>query len=458
MIGMRDLVVAALVAAIPLLGAASAQAPAAPSAAKVLTGAAAFGDWRQDAPGVLRRIRPADLPAPYTTSSSSNTVSVVRHPSGAALRVPRGFAIALFADGLSGSRLIRVAPNGDVFVAETSSGSIKVLRAKDGAAKPDTVETFASGLSRPFGIAFYPAGGNPRWMYVANTSSVVRIPYRNGDLKARGKPEVIVPKLPTGGHSTRDIVFSRDGLRMFVAVGSGSNIADGMGRLDPKRLQAWQSGHVLGAAWGSEVGRADVLAFDPQGKNEKVFATGIRNCVGLAIEPEIGDLWCSTNERDGLGDNLVPDYITRVREGAFYGWPWYYIGAHEEPRHKGERPDLKDKVTVPDVLIQPHSASLQLAFYEGRQFPAEYRGSIFAAEHGSWNRSKRTGYKVIRVLTKNGVPTGEYEDFVTGFVVDDSHAWGRPVGVAVMHDGSLLVSDDGNGTIWRVIYGASAAK
>jgi hypothetical protein len=183
-----------------------------------------------------------------------------------------------------------------------------------------------------------------------------------------------------------------------------------------------------------------------------MFATGIRNCVGLAVHPTTGDLYCSTNERDGLGDNLVPDYVTRVREGAFYGWPWFYIGSNEDPRHVGERADLKGKATIPDVLLQAHSASLGLTFYTGHQFPAEYSGDGFAVEHGSWNRSKRTGYKVIRIRLKDGVPTGEYEDFITGFVVNDNDVWGRPVGVAVAHDGALLVSEDGNGTIWRVTH------
>jgi glucose/arabinose dehydrogenase len=192
------------------------------------------------------------------------------------------------------------------------------------------------------------------------------------------------------------------------------------------------------------------LVFDPAGKDRRIYATGIRNCVGMAIHPATGDLWCSTNERDLLGDDLPPDYITRVREGAFYGWPWYYIGANEDPRLPGARPDLKDKVTVPDVLLQAHSASLQLVFYDGSQFPAEFRGDGFAALHGSWNRTKRVGYKIIRVKTKDGVPSGEFEDFVTGFVVNDASTWGRPVGVAVSKDGSLLFSEDGNGTIWRV--------
>jgi glucose/arabinose dehydrogenase len=173
--------------------------------------------------------------------------------------------------------------------------------------------------------------------------------------------------------------------------------------------------------------------------------------VGLALQAN-GTPWCSTNERDGLGDDLVPDYVTRIRENAFYGWPWYYIGDHEDPRRAGERPDLKDKVTIPDVLLQAHSASLGMTFYQGNNFPSEYRGDGFAALHGSWNRSKRTGYKVVRIRMKDGVPTGEYEDFVVGFVVNDDQVWGRPVGVAVAHDGALLISEDGNGTIWRVSH------
>jgi glucose/arabinose dehydrogenase len=199
-----------------------------------------------------------------------------------------------------------------------------------------------------------------------------------------------------------------------------------------------------------ETDRADILAFDPNGSSKRIFASGIRNCVGMALNPTTGDLWCSTNERDGLGDDLPPDYITRVPEGGFFGWPWYYIGANEDPLHKGARPELKDKTIVPDILLQPHSASLQMMFYAGGQFPSEYNGNVFAAQHGSWNRAKRTGYKVIRGIVKDGVPTGEYEDFVTGFVIDDASVWGRPVGIAQAGDGSLLFSEDGNGTIWRV--------
>jgi glucose/arabinose dehydrogenase len=422
----------------------------------LLQGKAAFGDWHADSPGTRRLIKPADLPAPDPAESVRNTVTKVSRTEAQKPIVPKGFEVNLFASGLAGPRLLRVAPNGDIFVTESSAGRVSVLRPNGDRGGQATI--FVDGLLNPFGIAFYPPGPDPRWVYVGNTDSVVRFPYRNGDLQARGASETIVPNLPVGGHRTRDVVFSPNGQTMYVSVGSGSNVGDTMGRLSGAELQAWQSDHALGAAWGNETGRADVLAFDPQGKNGHVFATGIRNCVGMAVNPSNGMLWCSTNERDGLGDNLPPDYITRVREGAFYGWPWYYIGTNEDPRHKDERPDLKDKVTVPDVLIQAHSASLEITFYQATQFPAEYRGQIFAAEHGSWNRSKRTGYKVIRVIVKDGVPTGEYDDFATGFAINDAEVWGRPVGVAVDNDGGLLISEDASGTIWRVTYSGKAAQ
>jgi glucose/arabinose dehydrogenase len=435
-----------LVLAFAVGGMGQAMAQSAP-----LTGSAAFGDWRSDKPGVSRLIKPEDLPKPGATPSSASMSHVVPRPEGALPQVPNGFKIALFAQGLSGPRQMRVAPNGDIFVAETRAGRIRVLRAADGEAKPSANEIYASGLNEPFGVALFPSD-DPQWVYVANTDSVVRFPYRAGDLKAPGKAETVVAELPRGGgHTTRDIAFSRDGKRMLISVGSRSNDAEGNGG-PPEGLQAWIDSHPLGAAWGGETDRADVLAFDPDGERLGIFATGIRNCVGLAVHPTTGDLYCSTNERDGLGDNLVPDYVTRVREGAFYGWPWFYIGSNEDPRHAGDRVDLKGKVTVPDVLLQPHSASLGFTFYTGHQFPAEYSGDGFAAEHGSWNRSKRTGYKVIRIRLKDGVPTGEYQDFITGFVINDNDVWGRPVGVAVAHDGSLLVSEDGNGTIWRVTH------
>jgi glucose/arabinose dehydrogenase len=421
-----------------------------------LLGAAAFGDWHTDRPGTQRLIRPQDLPAPDLAASVGNYVRIVHRTNDQKPIVPNGFEVNLFASGLAGPRLIRVAPNGDVFAAESNAGRIRVLRPNGNEAPEASV--FASGLNGPFGIAFYPPGNDPQWVYVGNTDSVVRFPYRSGDLAARGAAEVIVPHLPVGGHRTRDVVFSPDGKTMYVSVGSASNVGDQMGKLSATELQKWQSDHPLGAAWGNETDRADVLAFDPQGQNRRIYATGIRNCVGMAIEPTSGTIWCSTNERDGLGDNVPTDYITRVRDGGFYGWPWYYIGANEDPRHRGERPDLKDKITVPDVLIQAHSASLEMTFYEATQFPQAYRGNIFAAEHGSWNRSKRTGYKIIRAIVKDGVPTGAYEDFATGFVVNDSEVWGRPVGVAVAKDGALLVSEDANGTIWRIAYSGKAAQ
>ena len=420
---------------------------------EMLSGVAAFGDWREDAPGLRRHITVNDLPKPFATPSAAKYSQAIARPPGALPKVPQGFEVALFATGLKGPRLLRVAPNGDIFVAEMLASRVRVLRAGPDGASPSTIGTFAEHLSLPFGISFYPPGPDPQWVYIANTDSVERFPYRNGDLKARGAPETVVAELPAGGHATRDVVFSPDGKRMFVSVGSSSNAGEGLATKKAKAAAQWDRDHgVVGAGWGDETWRADVLVFTPEGKDRRIFATGIRNCVGLAVHPATGDVWCSTNERDELGDNLVPDYVTRVREGGFYGWPWYYIGDHEDPRLKGQRPDLKGKAIVPDTLLQAHSASLQMTFYDGSAFPPAYRGGAFVAEHGSWNRSKRTGYKVIYVPLKDGVPTGEYEDFMTGFVRDDAHVWGRPVGVAVAHDGSLLVSEDGNGTIWRVSY------
>ena len=314
------------------------------------------------------------------------------------------------------------SPNGDVFVAESMPGRIKRLRDTNGDGKSESVEDFATGLRLPFGIAFYPPGPNPTHIYVGNTDSVVRFPYQNGDAKARGPAEVVVKSIPSGreqvgggGHWTRDVQFSADGKVLFVSVGSRSNVTDDQ----------------------SENRRADILAFNPDGSNERIFASGIRNAVGLAIHPQTGQLWCSVNERDGLGDDLVPDYVTHVEEGGFYGWPWYYLGPHQDPRHKGKHPELKDKVIVPDVLVQSHSASLCMTFYTGEQFPQEYRRDGFASEHGSWNRARRTGYKVIRIPLKDGKSTGEYEDFLVGFVTPEGNVWGRPVGVCVASDGAF---------------------
>ncbi len=401
-----------------------------------LFAASVFTDYRSEKPGVKHHITAADLPAPYATQSVDNGPKLIPRPSNAWPQCLPGFKVTQVATGLSEPRLIRKAPNGDLFFSESKAGRVKVLRGSD---LTQTPEVFASGLDMPFGIAFYPAGPNPEYIYVGNTGSVVRFPYRNGDLKARGPSQVIVPDIPGGGrlrgggHWTRDVAFSSDGRRMFVSVGSHSNVNDS--DTDP-----------------AEFHRADILAFTPEGKNLQVFASGIRNAVGIAVHPQTGELWVSVNERDELGDNLVPDYITHVQEGGFYGWPWYYIGGNQDPRHKGKHPELKSKVITPDVLLQPHSASLEMVFYDGAQFPAEYKGHIFAAEHGSWNKSARTGYNVIRVPVAKGKADGTYETFLTGFVTETGDVWGRPVGVAVAADGSLIVTDDGSNSIWRVAY------
>jgi glucose/arabinose dehydrogenase len=399
-----------------------------------------FSDYRQESPGVVHKITVADLPQPYMTKSVDAGSRVVSRPADAWPKAPQGFKVDLYATGLDNPRLIRTAPNGDLFLAESDPGKILVFRGVGPDGKAKQTETFATGLRKPFGIAFYPLGANPEWVYVGNTDSVVRFPYRNGDMKAQGPQQVIVPDLPGGGrlrgggHWTRDIAFSPDGKTMFVSVGSHSNVDD----TDNNR---------------TEFHRADVLAFNPEGTGLRVYAWGIRNAVGIAVNPKTGELWGSVNERDLLGDNLPPDYITHFKEGGFYGWPWYYIGNHQDPRHEGKHPELKEKVIVPDVLVQPHNASLEMVFYDGKQFPSAYDGDIFAAEHGSWNRKVRSGYEVIRVpLHQQGRASGEYEDFLTGFVLPNGEVWGRPVGVAVAPDGALLVSDDGTESIWRVSY------
>ena len=396
---------------------------------------APFTDFRFEEPGKIHKITVQDLPAPYASDSAANGPDVIARPSGAWPKAPAGFSVQQYATGLDNPRLIRTAPNGDIFLAESSSGKIRVFRGITSDGKPEQTAVFATGLKEPYGIAFYPPGDNPQWLYVGDTNAVVRFPYQNGDLKARGSVQHIVD-LPHGeGHWTRDVQFTADGKKMFVAVGSGSNVDDPDTAPDEKN-------------------RADILEFNPDGSDMRIYAYGIRNAgAGLAINPKTGELWCSVNERDGLGDNLVPDYITHVIEGGFYGWPWWYIGAHQDPRHEGKHPELKDKAIVPDVLLQPHNASLEMTFYEGAQFPAEYHGDIFASEHGSWNRSVRTGYEVIRVpMHQTNRASGEYEDFLTGFVFDNGHVWGRPVGVTVAQDGSLLVTDDGSNSIWRVSY------
>jgi len=338
----------------------------------LLIGEAAMGDCKRDAPGVQRKITVQDLPPPASNILAINRARVVNRPAGVPLRVPPGFKIELYAEGFRDPRFLLTAPNGDIFVVESRANQIKVLRNINGDGKPDVTETFAErDLNKPFGIAFYPPGDDPQFLYVANTDGLIRFPYHNGDLKARGPAEQLAARLSggaarlrSGGHWTRDIVFSPDGKKMYVSIGSRSNVSDN----------------------AAEADRARIFEFNPYGTDRKVYAWGIRNAVGIAFRPGSNELWMSTNERDEIGEDLPPDYISSVRPGGFYGWPWFYIGNHPDPRQKGKHPELADKVIVPDILVQAHSATLNLCFYTGDQVPADYKGDIFAAFHGSWNR------------------------------------------------------------------------
>jgi glucose/arabinose dehydrogenase len=394
-----------------------------------------FTDFRYESPGTTHKITVNDLPEPYATASAENGAELVARPEKAWPVAPAGFKVELYAAGLDNPRWLRTAPNGDIFLAESSAGRIRVFRGMTSDGKPEQMQIFASGLKRPYGIAFYPPGPDPQWIYVGNTNELIRFPYRNGDMKASAPSEHVADLPSGGGHWTRAVEFSPDGKKLFVAVGSASNVDD-------------TDTHP------GEKDRADILQCDPANCVLSVYAYGIRNAGGgIAVNPETRELWCSVNERDALGDNLVPDYITHVQERGFYGWPWWYMGPHQDPRHKGKHPELKDKTIVPDVLLQPHNASLELTFYGADKFPSEYKGDIFASEHGSWNKAVRVGYEVIRIpLHQTGHATGEYQDFLTGFVLPDGHVWGRPVGITVAQDGSLLVSDDGSNSIWRVSY------
>ena len=462
--------------------------------AQPITGQDAFAGYAQQKPGTLRKITVADLPAPDQDESVDNGPSVIDKPANAWPTAPAGFKVTLYAGGDNAHdqsanqkeilgpatqgtfrepRLIRTAPNGDLFVADSAAGVVYILRGTGSDGRAKTISRYATGLDHPFGIAFYPAV-NPQYLYIGDTTQVVRFPYHAGDLKATAAPETIVPDIPGfaqlrgGGHWTRDVVFTKDGQHMLVSVGSGSNIDN-------------PDTHP------NEFHRADVLEYTPTGTFEKVYASGIRNCVGEAINPVTGQLWCSVNERDKLGNNLVPDYITSVKEGGFYGWPWYYMGQHRDPRldlpcanGTGANPqaaalsptaaascqkvDVSSKVLTPDILVQPHMASLEMTFYpqnatEKSAFPASFDGDIFAAEHGSWNRARRGGYEVIAAPVADGRATGAYMDFLTGFVTSDGQVWGRPVGVTVGKDGSLYVTDDGSRSVWRVTYtGAGTGK
>jgi glucose/arabinose dehydrogenase len=383
-----------------------------------------------DKPAV-QKVEAATLPKPFETKSAVRPSKQVIQPADAKLYIPKGFKINIFAEGnFREPRWMTLAPNGDVFLADSRANSVIVLRDKnkDGVAEERYV--FSNKLSQPFGMAFH-----KDWFYVANTNSIVRFKYQSGQTAAIGEPERLVELTPGGynQHWTRNILFSPDGSKMFVSIGSASNVSV---EADPRR--------------------AAISVYDPDGRNHRIYAGGLRNPIGLAWNPRTGELWTAVNERDGLGDDLVPDYVTSVKEGGFYGWPYSYLGQNEDPRRKGEDAALVKKSIVPDVLLTSHSAALGIVFYSAKMFPKEYQGDAFVALHGSWNREKLTGFKIIRVRFKDGKLVGNsYEDFVSGWLPNENsnEVWGRPVGLLVASDGSLLITDDGGNKIWRVSYG-----
>ncbi len=376
------------------------------------------------------QIKPEDLPKPFATDSVNNSSREIPQPKNAALNVPKGFKMNVFAEGdFRNPRWLTLAPNGDVFVADSGANSIIILRDnnKDGVA--DERFTFADNLSQPFGMAFHDG-----WFYVANTDSVVRFKYKPGQTKAEGTPEKLI-SLTEGGyhqHWTRNVIFSPDGKKMYISIGSSGNISI-----------------------EKDERRAAISEYNPDGTGFRLFASGMRNPIGLAFNPATNQLWTAVNERDGLGNNLVPDYVTSVKDGAFYGFPYAYLGQNVEPRIKDTNPEFVKKTIVPDVLLTSHSAALGIVFYTGKMFPQEYQGDAFVALHGSWNRQPLTGFKIIRVRFKDGKLVGNsYEDFITGWLTNesDNEVWGRPVGLLVNSDGSLLICDDGGKKIWRVSY------
>jgi glucose/arabinose dehydrogenase len=386
-------------------------------------------------PGSGKRIilTSGGLPKPFHTESVRKPPKVIPQPDGARLQLPPGFDLSVFSEGdYKNPRWIKEGPNGDLFLADSQGHAIHLLRDanKDGRIDNATERfLFREGLNRPFGMAVQKVG-TQTYFYVGNTDGIVRFKYAVGQTKLEGEAEKLV-EVPTGGHWTRDILFSRDGKKMYLSVGSLSNVNEGE---DPRR--------------------AAVNEYNPDGTSPRIFAMGIRNPVGLAWNPANGEMWTAVNERDLLGDDLVPEYATSVKDGGFYGWPDCYMGKNLDPRVKNPRMNLVEKVLVPDVLLEPHSAALGIVFYTGRMFPKEYQGDAFVALHGSWNRAKRSGYKVVRIPFEKGKPEGGYENFLMGWVPDETgeSVWGRPVGVTMMRDGSLLVVDDGGRKVWRVTY------
>lgn len=373
------------------------------------------------------------LPPPYATESKTNNSRVLKWPDGKTPKAPEGFTVTKFADGLENPRWTYIAPNNDVFVVESgtrsSKNQITVFRDADKDGKFETRSVFISNLNRPFGMLVL-----KDFFYIANTDGLYRYPYKNNALKLETQGTKIL-ELPAGGynnHWTRNIITNQDGSKIYVSVGSGSNVAE----------------HGI----DKEIRRAAILEINPDGTGEKIYASGLRNPVGMDWNPVNGELWTAVNERDELGDDLVPDYITSVKKDGFYGWPYSYFGNILDPRMKGERKDLAAKAIVPDVPVGPHTASLGLAFYNKNAFPKKYKNGIFVGQHGSWNRAKISGYKVVFVPFANGKPSGKPEDFLTGFIADEAKAevYGRPVAVTVMNDGALLVNDDSGNTIWKV--------
>ncbi|MGQ0663747.1 MAG: PQQ-dependent sugar dehydrogenase [Pseudomonadota bacterium] len=392
-------------------------------------GASPAAAGSHQAPGERFVVRAADLPQPGATPSAANLPRRIARPPDAGLRVPPGFAANIFASPLSHPRWLAVAPNGDVFLAESGAGKITVLSDADRDGRAETVATYFEGLEWPHGMAFRDGA-----FYVADTRAVWRFAYRPGDLKAHGPPEPVTAPGALGaghGHRTRGLVFAPDGAKFYVAVGSAGNI----GEESPPR--------------------ATILEFSSDGASSRVLASGLRNPVGIAFRPGTGDLWTVVNERDGMGDGLVPDFLTRVVDGAFYGWPYAYIGANPQPGYAHRRPDLVARSRVPDLLFQSHSAPIGLVFYAGNAFPAEYRGDAFVALRGSWNSGAPTGYMVVRVPFRGGEPAGHYETFASGFWLEGTETarvWGRPSGLAVAADGALLIADDTGGAVWRIAW------
>jgi glucose/arabinose dehydrogenase len=363
------------------------------------------------------------LPPPFATKSAGNPPEEEKPPKGFLPTVPAGFQINIFASDFKEPRWLTVAPNGDIFLADTHGGAIYILRDPGHTGGAQQRETFLSGLDEPFGIVFH-----DNYIYVGDTNAVLRYKFDPQTSKRLGEAEKLMD-LPRGGHSTRALMFSPDGNHLFVSVGSKSNV-------DIEK----------------DSRRAAITICDPDGKNARLYATGLRNPVGLALEPTTGQLWTTVNERDGLGDDLPPDYFTSVKDGGFYGWPYSYIGDNVDPRVNPQKPELVSRAIIPDVLLGSHRAPLQFAFYTGKQFPASYQGGAFIAEHGSWNRSTRAGYQVAFVPFKDGQPSGDPQPFLTGLVPDPTkgNVNGRPVGVTVAPDGSLLVSDDGAQVVYRI--------